>query len=58
MHFSIGIHRMFLTRFGFLKLSYYWNATDGKVQYATQKYKRQHGSYPYRTTYLKKRTSA
>jgi len=40
--------------FGFLKLSYYWNATDGKVQYATQKYKRQRGSFPYRTTYLKK----
>jgi hypothetical protein len=54
MNFPIGIHRMFFIHFGFLKLSYYRNATDGKVQYATHKYKRQRGSFPYRTTYLKK----
>lgn len=35
----------FFILFGFLKLSYYWNATDRKVQYATQKYKRQHESF-------------
>jgi hypothetical protein len=45
MKFLIGIHRMFLIHFGYLKLAYYWNPTGGKVQYATQKYKRQRESF-------------
>jgi hypothetical protein len=36
----------FLIHFGFSKLLCYWNATDGKVQQATQKYIRQRESFP------------